>query len=753
MIYFVSAYEDYLHVHDIKFIKPEQVVLNGTILCEDTETTGLDYHAKDPLLLIQIGDEENQYVYDVKSGVDLTYIKEVLEDRKRIKVLANGIFERNMLRSVGIQINSMWDILLAAKVLRQGREDRFVWVGESKHYIYSLAGVYKEYLDKHINKEQQASFIGHIGKYYEADQIRYAAEDVKLYDIYGELMRRLVDYNLITSDYTLHEKVEELVDTDRYRKAVLEFKVQEYFADMLYNGIHLHKGRWRDLYESNIRRKRETEIALNKELPNIDPSKKGWRIEPPSVVTTVQGSLFGDSDINAVQAKARHQMNWGSSMQIYPLIKQVIGRDVTDKHGKKTISNKELKKLPEKDNPFISNLLQYSELNKRINAYGIKYFENIHPSTGRIHFDINQLLETGRIAPRKPNLAQIPSTEEWRNCFTPEKGFDIVGADYSAQESRVMADKSGDDAFIDFFLNGDGDSHSMVATRVYTAKEGREIKVTKKVLKVAHKGELDDSLKSKFNALFPKANIIKIEGEYIVYSNTDGAECPLRQKGKTLNFFISFGGSAYTLSIDSAIPYEEAEALINGFWKGFPQLKEYFDREKRFALENGYVVINHVTKGRRWFPDWKEYRGYEKRKEEKLKEFIKQYGERIGKNMFYKGLKEKTLGLAEAGGRANKIRGDIERGAMNTGIQGTAADMTKTACILIAERLEEEKLSSIKDVKPINYIHDEILLETYEELSPRVSNMLKECMEKASTIFMTRIMIPAAPFIAKVWKH
>jgi len=754
MIYFVSNYEDYICSYNIKFVKPDDIKIKGSLLCEDTETIGLDYRVPNPLLLIQIGNEHDQYIFDVRSGIDLSEAKRVLEDRNIEKVLANGIFERHMLRSKGIQINSMFDVALAAKVLRQGREDRQVWVGNEKKYIYSLAGIYKEYLDIEMEKEQQSTFIGHTDTKFTYEQLMYAAKDVQLYDIYEELMRLLLKYDLITDDYNLGESVDTLVKTNRFRKAVLEFKSQEFFADMLYNGIHLSKEKWLALYDRNIKQKVQVEMLLNKELPNIDANKKGWRIKPPEVTSIIQGNLFGDSTVGHKQAKAKYLLNWSSSTQVYPLIKRVLGRDLTDKHGKKTISNKELAKCPEKDTiPFIAHLLEYSNLNKRINTYGASYLENIHPITGRIHFEINQLLETGRIAPKKPNLAQIPSTKEWRDTFTAPPGRKMVGADYAAQESQTMADKSGDTAFIDFFLNGDGDSHSMVATRVYTAKEGREVIVSKKTMKIAHLGAFDGSLNDQFNKLFPSADTIKVEGNYIVYSSSKGSECPLRQKGKVLNFFISFGGSAYTLSIDSNIPIKEAEALIDGFWKGFPQLKAYFDREKEFAIKNGFVVINSITKGRRWFPMWKEYRGYEIQKDNKKKELIKQYGDKVGTNLFYKGMKEKTLGLAEANSRAFRLKGDMERAAMNSGIQGTAADMTKTACILLMETLERDEIGLIDKVKPVNYIHDEVLLDVEEALADYSANVLKESMEKSSTIFLNKLKIKATPYIANEWLH
>lgn len=762
MVYFVTEHEDYLFSNQIKFVKPfqiEGVIEESKIICEDTETIGLDPHVKNPLLLIQIGTLTDQYIFDVKSEIDLSSVKKILENRKILKVLANGIFERQMLRSCNIQLNSMFDVSLAAQVIRQGKEVRKVFVGNDLVFIYSLAGLFKEYLNIEIDKEQQKSFISHKGDKYSLDQLLYAAEDVKLYGLYEELLRRLIKLDLINPEFDLSLKVENMVKNNVYYKAVLEFKVQEYFADMLYNGINLDKKAWKDLFYANIKKKYEVEVALNTALPQIDKTKTGWRVYPVKVDEVVQNSLFGEPEANQKKAKPKYQMNWGSSKQLMPILKLVLGKIPTDKHGKETISNKELIKLPERyTNPFIAKLIEYSSVNKAINTYGLKYLENISPITGRIHFQINQLLETGRIAPKKPNLAQIPSGKEWRSCFTSPKGWLMVGADYSAQESQVMADKSKDSIFIDFFQNGDGDSHSMIATRVFTAKENREIVVKKTLLKVEHKGEISGELEQYAKRLFPEADVLTYDSTYLILDSSEPDKekkpsNPLRQQGKTLNFFISFGGSDYTLSIDKGIPIKEAKALIDGFWKGFPELKIYFDKEKEFAINKGYSLVNSITRAKRWYPTWKEYRGYELRKEEKLKELIKAYGEQAGKNAYFKGMKNRTLGLSEANSKSFKLKGDIERAAMNTGIQGTAADMTKTSCILMMEELEEKGYGLIGDIKPVNCIHDENLLQVKEELAEYSKDMLKRNMEKASTLFLSVLKIKAASYAANNWKH
>ena len=184
-----------------------------------------------------------------------------------------------------------------------------------------------------------------------------------------------------------------------------------------------------------------------------------------------------------------------------------------------------------------------------------------------------------------------------------------------------MADHSNDQSYIDFFNKGQGDVHSFIAQTLFSAAEGKLVEVPPKPAKV----ETEED---------------RVALEYFNNHPNKG----LRQKGKVLNFMISFGGSAYTLAKDLKIPVEEAEKLIEAFYKGFPGLKKMFDRSKRFAVKNGYIRTNSTTNRIRWIPEWDTYKKYSAKS---FKDSTKE---------------EKSL-------RA-KARGRVERKGMNTGIQG-----------------------------------------------------------------------------------
>jgi len=734
MIYCIGKVSDEYPSTVLEEVIP--LIRGHPLIFEDVETVGLDYFIDNPIRTVQLGTLDNQFVFEPNKE-NIVFLKEILEDKLVTKIVVNGIFERNMLRSLGIKITSMFDLSLAFQVYRQGRLAHNVVTEYGSYYIYSLAGMYKELLGKDIDKSEQKSFIGQRGLLTKG-QVIYGADDVKLNDLYEEIVRKLVKVNLLHEDYTLYKTVHELIKEDKYSVTVLEMKVQEVYADMLYNGIYINPDKWLALYKENKRKSPLIERELNEYVISKFNRYKLYYKEPIVEIKCKQTNLFGEPTAIQPNKKGKRRINWNSPKQVKEIFELELGSIPKDKKGKETTDIKVLAKLPK--NYLIDKFIKFRKLSKLISSYGEEYLKkNVHPKTGRVHFQISQILETGRIAPKKPNMAQIPSTKEWRNCFTGN----MVGADYKGQESQTMADKSNDRAFIDFYQNGGGDGHSMVASRVFSAKEGFDVHVSKFQLK-APSIDFIKKYYPKCKDIVKDGNMYIGVGKYEYEKDEDGIACPLRTSGKVLNFFISFGGSAYTLSKDQNLTIREAEELINSFWKGFPQLKEYFDKEKKFAIEHGYSIINKITKRIRWYPEWKKYRSYEIKKKTRMNEIIAEGGT---ERDYWNELKDRSSELSYWNRVSYKIKGDIERQAMNSGIQGLAADMTKTAVILLGERLNEHILI-------VNVIHDEILLEiTDRRYEMKAAELLQWCMEEASRIFLNTLVIEAKPYIANEWRH
>jgi DNA polymerase-1 len=221
-----------------------------------------------------------------------------------------------------------------------------------------------------------------------------------------------------------------------------------------------------------------------------------------------------------------------------------------------------------------------------------------------------------------------------------------------------------------------------------------------------------------FTAAFGKPFIVTSTNENKSY----------RQKGKILNFSISFGASAFTVSKSLHISQNEAQELIDSFFRGFPALKKMFDETKKFALDNGYILTNNVTRRIRHFRYWKEY----------------------------KDLKEKGNLSSVERSQLMKLQGSIERRAMNTPIQGTASDMTKLAITLIRQALINRGIMPYDHnayAKLVNVVHDECSVECTEEQAREISIIQKYCMEKAGERFVSSLPMLADPVIKKHWDH
>jgi len=717
------------------------------LLYTDTETVSLNYHHPNPLRLLQIGTGKDVFIFYTQNIV-LGELKDILEDPKVIKIVVNKYFEIGMLKSIGVNLKGSFDLSLAFACYRMGKNLRTVSSNGHDYYIYSFAGMYKELLDIDIDKQEQSSFI-RDNQVYTKEQIIYAARDVEIQDLYETIKDRCIKIGILHPDFNMWMPVREQLKLGILKFVSLEMIAADGFAEMVYNGIRMDVEAWMLLNKSNKLSLIETERDLNIKVAEAMP-KRLVKIEPIQDTVYTQYNLFGEPEEKEGKKVDKHRINWNSSKQVGPLIKEIVGFLPKNQKGEETTSAKELKKVlnTQPDNVFVKLLLKRSTTAKMISSFGRAFIEKfIHPTTKRVHTRINQVLETGRVAWFQPNLAQIPGKKEYRDCFIPAEGYDIVACDYSAQESRTMAYLANDVEFIDFFANGDGDSHSMIASKVMSSKYGIDIVVGKHRLSINAELKTLEEVTKLGKELYPKADIIKRVGNSIVFetSNEDNSN-PLRQAGKILNFFISFGGSAYTLSREQAIPKEEAKTLIDGYWNSFGGLKDYFDTEKKLALKNGYIIAEPITNTIRHLPSFRELRIVTNKLNKEKKALIDMYGVNKAKQIYFKQLKEPGSEFKFYNSQIRKITGDIERVAMNTRIQTTASRMTKLALILI----EEDRIKYNLDMKPILTVHDEILYEVRERTE--YEEIIQNRMEEAS-IILIGVAIPAKPAKGKIWIH
>lgn len=155
----------------------------------------------------------------------------------------------------------------------------------------------------------------------------------------------------------------------------------------------------------------------------------------------------------------------------------------------------------------------------------------------------------------------------------------------------------------------------------------------------------------------------------------------MRRSAKAVNFGIVYGISGFSLANDIGVSVQQAGEYINSYLNTYKGVHQYMDEIKSIAKEQGYVST--LFNRRRYLPELKS------------KNFnIRSFGERV---------------------------------ALNTPIQGTAADIIKVAMVRVYKRLKKENMKT----RLILQVHDELILEAPEDEKERAGNLLKEEMEHA----------------------
>ena len=205
------------------------------------------------------------------------------------------------------------------------------------------------------------------------------------------------------------------------------------------------------------------------------------------------------------------------------------------------------------DYPLPAVLMEYRGLSKLKSTYTDKLPEMIDPRTGRVHTSYHQAVTaTGRLSSSDPNLQNIPiRTEEGRRirqAFIAAPGHQIVAADYSQIELRIMAHLSQDTGLLTAFAEG-LDVHSATAAEVFGV------------------------------------GIDAVSGDQ-------------RRKAKAINFGLIYGMSAFGLGKQLGIGRNEAQEYIDLYFARYPGVADYMARTRESAHQTGYV---ETLRGRRLY--------------------------------------------------------------------------------------------------------------------------------------------------------
>ena len=290
---------------------------------------------------------------------------------------------------------------------------------------------------------------------------------------------------------------------------------------------------------------------------------------------------------------------------------------------------------------IIEKILNWRSIAKLAGTYADALPRQI-ASDGRIHTTYLQTsTNTGRLSSRDPNLQNIPIKtelgEEIRKCFIAAPHHTLISVDYSQIQLRLLADMANVHTFKETF-NNNADIHEQTARKIFNIPTPQPV---------------------------PR---------------------DMRRAAKTVNFSIIYGISSFGLASQLGVSRGDAQNIINTYMAGLPEIREYIDKTKEFALANACV---YTPWGRRIeLPDVKNPR----------------------------------------------MRAYAMRAAINAPIQGFEADLMRRAMVEIEKNIMHPNADKIR---MIMQVHDEIVFECKSEFADEFAHKIKSAMEN-----ITQLSIP-----------
>ncbi len=427
----------------------------------------------------------------------LDRVKPILEDENIFKCGQNLKYDWHVLQNHGISLKGIqFDTMLESYTLNSVA---------TRHNMDDLALKYLNHRTTHFEE-----IAGKGKKQLKFNQIEiktaapYAAEDA---DITLQLHKTL--WQQLEAEPTLKS-----VFTD------IEMPLMPVLAHMERNGV---------LLDTDMLAKQSEEITLK--LAELEQ----------------KAHLMAGSDFNL-----------NSSKQLQVVLFETLELPIIKKTPKGQPSTAEpvLAELAEKGHEMPILILEYRSLAKLKSTYTDSLPKQIDPDTGRIHTSYQQAVaSTGRLSSTEPNLQNIPiRTAEGRRirqAFIARKGYQLVAADYSQIELRIMAHLSGDQGLLNAFSQG-LDIHQATAAEIFGVA-------------------------------------------------LDQVTTEQRRSAKAVNFGLIYGMSAFGLAKQLNVSRGTAQEYINLYFSRYPGVLQYMENTKEYAKETGYV---ETLKGRRlYLPD------------------------------------------------------------------------------------------------------------------------------------------------------
>lgn len=433
-------------------------------------------------------------------------------------------------------------------------------------------------------------------------------------------------------------------------------------------------------------------------------------------INSLLSKYQGQIDLLPVELRSKldSPINLASPLQLSILLYDVL--KLKNPSAKKPRSTDEdtlvaLAKVYPKEK-ILSLILEYRRLAKLVSTYIDKIPTLVNDKTGRLHGDLNQIgADTGRMSSQSPNLQNIPAKtdKDIRKMFVAEADHFLIGGDYSQQEPRILTHICKDPKMVWAYNNGK-DLYAWAASMVY---------------KLPYEQCLE---------FFPDGSVNK-KGK------------GMRDSLKVIFLGIMYGMGVSSIAVGLGVSKSEAQYVFDMFAQEYPYVLRFVESTIKFGKTNGYVET--VLHRRRRLPDLQL----------PLYDIKRIDGAPIptGAMLGYISLmndcswKERTRIINE-----NKSRGIIikdnsgyiaqaERQAANSVIQGTAADMTKKALILIHRNKELRNLGFKLQLQ----VHDEIIGSAPRHNTVKVCDIIRGEMLEAAKIIDVPMKVDV--WVAERW--
>ena len=685
--------EEYLH----------NTLKNG-ILAVDTETNGLDridgkiagiclYTPGEKGIYIPVGHVSymtNQPLKDNVARETMENFFKVCNEHNVKYILHNAKFDMHILYwMIGVKIVPYWDTLIAGQLLNENEP-------------HGLKVLYQKYCVR-ADEEQQVAKFNTLFNGIEFNSIppsvgyMYAAFDpIMTYELY-KFQEQYLDKEV--GQYCYRKGLERVADVFRE----IEMPLIEVVFDMEVQGVDIDTDLAKELKDKYT-------YYMNLAVDNF----KAQIIELEVAGAFDELRVKHPDKFNKISELGDIKINIASNAQLVILFYDVLKLDPPK--GQRSVGEEQLKQL---HHPLVDCILEYRGMSKLLSTYIEAIPNHIAKKDGKLHANFNQYgAKTGRFSSSDPNLQNIPSKtkklsdgtvidagHDIRQMFIAGEGNVIIGGDFSQQEPRCLAHMSQDENMINAYLHGK-DLYATIASKLY-------------------------------NKPYEECKEFRPDGTV----NPEGKQ--RRSSVKPILLGIMYGRGVNSIAEQMNITKEEAQQVINDFYKQFPKVKEFVE----FAQENArtYGFVETAWGRKRRLPNMQLDPIEITIENPNListfnpLDFSSTENTEVSDEVYYKYLrlmnraygreaKEKVKQQAKAEGYKLVDNGgyiaDAQRQCVNSIIQGSAADMTKIAMIQIHRNKRLRELG----YKLIIPVHDEVLGVCPRENAKEVRDILEYIM-------------------------